>query len=895
MKSLEQPSDAPLPLVSDVAVTESTPVAYSVAPSHGAPVEAVRGTWAELLRRCALHVVPPKSTASEDIKAAKAGSCIVAAEFAESPCARHLELVALRTMLPIDLDSLTAESWSAVERRLGELGLAYLRYPSYQWTVERPRWRVLVALDRPVTVDVDFGAATRAVLPEGVPFDARVSDGPNQALYLHRAPTAAGRPSEVFIRGRALRTDALPRLDAVSRPGPDACMPREAAPASADVSEAAWAHVCNYARQQPALPTDPAKWGDSGRAAHEAAKARAESKGETYVQRSGHPDSIAVASILAQWALPYEDALRMMARHTAEHVHVETRRTAAENESALRWAYESADDWGVKRKAHEDNQRMLATMAECLATSQRLARERGVLAGAQVLGPTMRRETVASTTPPAEAAERLASYEEVLRAQLTPQEWRQYQAVQARPWDPNIYPKETVTDILGYGLVAAMLQGGWSILRGSGGQLQAVQTSPEYLREVRAQADELAQATGHSPDPVPAYQAMPLFALAKWIPTVTGGPKSKPQRITTMWETHAHRYTKVDMAINPAHLPPGTLNVWGGLAVAPRPGDTDLWSEALELVTAGECTDYLERWCAWKLQHPLDVPDSVILLTGDEGTGKSTIGKVMAGFFGMHGANFTSPSFLSRFNAILAGKCFVSVDETRVLTDDQLATLRSLVTSEHITLEAKGIDPVETRNHAAYVLCGNEDILHRMSGEGRRYVCYSTDQHRPLTWWRAWYDWLHHGGREAIAYRLLTMDLGGWTPRERPETRALQEARMSGLRGIDAWLSHVHAAGGWEDAPPGEATRAPNSGLLALDERLYSGRWATAQGVHTAYLRWCDENRVSERMHISTAGKALRGWGFERRHTERGWSWLLSNDVLQSGIDQIAKKGKRKI
>jgi len=114
----------------------------------------------------------------------------------------------------------------------------------------------------------------------------------------------------------------------------------------------------------------------------------------------------------------------------------------------------------------------------------------------------------------------------------------------------------------------------------------------------------------------------------------------------------------------PGVLSGNRLNLWRGFGVVERKGSWKLMHDHIyDVLGAGdpEAGLYIIRWLAYTLQHPDVVGETVLVLQGDEGTGKGTLGRAMLRIFGPHGLPVTQPKHLvGGFSGHLQYCCFSS-------------------------------------------------------------------------------------------------------------------------------------------------------------------------------------------------------------------------------------------
>jgi hypothetical protein len=149
-------------------------------------------------------------------------------------------------------------------------------------------------------------------------------------------------------------------------------------------------------------------------------------------------------------------------------------------------------------------------------------------------------------------------------------------------------------------------------------------------------------------------------------------PNKPAKPFSDWWVKHPRRPTwkKVFKPRND-HNPKTEFNLWLGWGVEAKKGwalqrrflrhlrestcrNPDDRTQGWERRAEQKFKDLL-RWCAWAVQHPEQRADVVVVLKSPlEGTGKSTVGNVMATIFGTHGTIMDkSEDLLGKFNAQL--------------------------------------------------------------------------------------------------------------------------------------------------------------------------------------------------------------------------------------------------
>ena len=250
----------------------------------------------------------------------------------------------------------------------------------------------------------------------------------------------------------------------------------------------------------------------------------------------------------------------------------------------------------------------------------------------------------------------------------------------------------------------------------------------------------------------------------------------------------------------------GRLNLWTGFSCRPVEGD---WSHVRWLVEEALCagdrasSDYVLDWIAWKVQNPDLLPGVALAFKGAKGTGKTTLGDLVASLFGSHGLVLSRREQLTgQFTAYLGTACFVLCDEVdfRHAAGREDSQLKKLVTDRASMIERKGVDATASTNRLGVMLATNSDVVVPASADERRYAVFDV----PDTWatgdgapnlaearsrHAAVHEQIAAGGREAFLHAMLTRDVRDRHPRDSiPSTAALAGQKVESLPLVQRWF-----------------------------------------------------------------------------------------------------------
>jgi hypothetical protein len=250
----------------------------------------------------------------------------------------------------------------------------------------------------------------------------------------------------------------------------------------------------------------------------------------------------------------------------------------------------------------------------------------------------------------------------------------------------------------------------------------------------------------------------------------------------------------------PGKKPPKDyFNTWQGFAVEPVQNDallTRIFSHMKTVICGGntELYDYLIKWIAFTIQNPDKPAGAAVVLRGNKGSGKSTLGRLMCNIWGNHSFHIHSSKHLTGdFNGHLNDVCFLFSDEAFYSGDKAGENrLKGLVTDPEVTIERKGIDAVRQPNYLKILMATNSDYAVPASRDERRYCVFDVaDTHIGD---RAYFDALScdvadKAVQAAFLAYMLDIDLSGWHWGDIPETAGLRAQRFHSMDSVQKWVA----------------------------------------------------------------------------------------------------------
>lgn len=329
------------------------------------------------------------------------------------------------------------------------------------------------------------------------------------------------------------------------------------------------------------------------------------------------------------------------------------------------------------------------------------------------------------------------------------------------------------------------------------------------------------------------------------------------------WLTHPQRrqYTKIEWC-PVGREPKGALNLWRGFPAATALADDPEWRplpfaptdplkptlDFIETTIAGgrkDLAEHILNYAAFKAQNPTARPGTVIALVGASGTGKTTLGTMLADLFGpQHSRSISKPEqVLGRFNSALEGTMVLNLEEALFGGDKRIRGLyKDLITSPVINIERKGLDigaPVP--NMAAIIITSNDpNAIPHEPGERRTTFIKVSDVHRQNA---AYFAALHgnwtSGGREAFLDFLLKRDVSRFNPRQAFDTP--EKAEAAGENGdlpVQFWAELLDSGKAMMLNPDGSEPNWNDGPLTVPDSLLYGAfkDFAKDRGAQLRYL-----------------------------------------------------------
>lgn len=201
------------------------------------------------------------------------------------------------------------------------------------------------------------------------------------------------------------------------------------------------------------------------------------------------------------------------------------------------------------------------------------------------------------------------------------------------------------------------------------------------------------------------------------------------------------------------------------------------WREHLARIYPEDAT-HIERWLAYKVQHPGAKVNHALVLGGSQGIGKDTMLEPAKRAVGAWNWSEVSPAqMLGSFNGWVKA-VIVRVSEARDLGDvDRFAFYDHSKTyiaapPDVLRVNEKHIREYPVLNVMGVILTTNHktDGIYLPADDRRHYVAWSPAQRQDFDddYWQQLWDWIEHGGAGHVAAYLRGLDLSGFDPKAPP-------------------------------------------------------------------------------------------------------------------------------
>lgn len=298
-------------------------------------------------------------------------------------------------------------------------------------------------------------------------------------------------------------------------------------------------------------------------------------------------------------------------------------------------------------------------------------------------------------------------------------------------------------------------------------------------------------------------------ALARWRLVWDDDGKSKSRPAFSVWIESPDMAELFGVEFQPdlAQANARRLNLFRGFETKPAEvgdaGSYDLFIDHIENQVAGgdpEKAEYIWGWFADIFQNPGRKPGVALVLRGEKGCGKSTVGEVLSRLIGERYSPVidSAEGLTGRFSAHLERALLLNVEEAVHAADPRSeGRLKALVTGSRVSIERKGIDARDVPSYFRILMTTNSQHVAPASGAERRFAIYDVTDARlqDAAYFGAMRAELEAGGYPALLRDLLARDISAVDLRKPPRTAGLADQIRLSLKPDQAWWAGILETG----------------------------------------------------------------------------------------------------
>lgn len=273
--------------------------------------------------------------------------------------------------------------------------------------------------------------------------------------------------------------------------------------------------------------------------------------------------------------------------------------------------------------------------------------------------------------------------------------------------------------------------------------------------------------------------------------------------MSKVWNEHPQRRTYTGVCFKPNGDEPEQYNMWQGFTVEPAKtrdptqGCALFLKHLLEVVCGGNRAlfNYHVGWLAHLVQKPEEKPGVAIVYKGLKRIGKDTVfeyvGKLISNHYMTTG---NQEHVVGRFNPHLADCLLLHMQEGFWAgSKAQESQMKYLITSPILMVEPKQVNPFQVTSMLRLFISSNEDWVVAASNDEARFFVLNVlptrrNDHAYFAALRAEMD--GSGPSHLLAY-LQQYDISDFQVRDVPDTEALGEQKIQGLKNVNRWWLEV--------------------------------------------------------------------------------------------------------
>lgn len=199
-----------------------------------------------------------------------------------------------------------------------------------------------------------------------------------------------------------------------------------------------------------------------------------------------------------------------------------------------------------------------------------------------------------------------------------------------------------------------------------------------------------------------------------------------------------------------------SINLYIPSHIKPKPGNVEPWLEFLDQLFPIEKERHLvKRWIATLYARPeVRMIYALLLVSQEQGTGKSSLGNILANLVGFHNTSFPSESAIGEtYNSWLAKRRLIVCNEIYSGHSFKMFNkLKDLISEPTVTLREMYKNSTDMQNWAHFIMCSNSFNALKLDERDRRIFAPTVTETRwPNEKWDEFYDYLESGGYQIIA------------------------------------------------------------------------------------------------------------------------------------------------
>lgn len=367
----------------------------------------------------------------------------------------------------------------------------------------------------------------------------------------------------------------------------------------------------------------------------------------------------------------------------------------------------------------------------------------------------------------------------------------------------------------------------------------------------------------------------------------------KMEPISKLWMRHTSRRTYNDIVFLPNQEVEGAYNYWQGFSVDSDPGKSCklLLAHLLDVVCSGnhDHYKYLIGWLAHMIQRPEEKPGVAVVVKGKKGCGKDTPFQYVGQLIRNHYVSLSrQEQMLGKFNRHLEKVLLLHMQEGYWAgSKANESAMKALITSEDEMVEPKGMNAFPVKSVLRLFISSNERWVVPATEDERRFFVLEISERRrgDHAYFHALNVEMRSGGPSALLHYLLNYNLDGFQVRAVPDTAALGEQKIEGLKNVERWWHGVLQQG---EIPGTQRRDSANGENLWLTDGICIGKTE----LRDNYSLWMRHRRyegeeVSEVEFTKRMKAMVPELGSIRPRTKGGrmlMFWLPNLDVCREGL-----------